>query len=277
MNKLIIGNWKQNPKTWTEAKELLNTTFEIFKKNKDFKNQIYLAVPSIFFGNVINVVEKENEILNKGFFKKLKQVFVNKKEVITGVQDVFWAEEGAFTGKFGAEQAKSVGAKFSMIGHSETRESENNKKGYTNEEINLKIHNLLQNKVTVILCIGEKQRDLNSDWKQEIGEQMKKNLGGVNKEDLKDIVIAYEPIWAIGKNAVRVASNEEIQETIDFIRFYLENHFGSGAGDLKVIYGGSVDEKNVKEMLSLKNIDGVLVGRASTDTTKWQKLLENTV
>jgi triosephosphate isomerase len=228
-------------------------------------------------GNIANIVSKENEILNKGIFKKIKQIFINKIEVKVGVQDIFWAEEGAYTGKFGAEQAKSIGANFSIIGHSETRESEENKKGYTDEEINLKIKNLLQNKMNMVLCVGEKKRDINVDWKAEISEQFKKNLTGIVKEDLKNITIAYEPIWAIGKNAVRVATDEEITESIDFIRFYLENHFGRGSGDIKVLYGGSVDDKNINQILNLKNVDGVLVGRASADMEKWEKLLKNSI
>jgi triosephosphate isomerase len=272
MSKIIIANWKENPKTLDEANKIIKKTFEIMQTG-EVQHDILLSVPSIFFGFIKADVEKNNQILNKGIFKKIKNIFTNKKEVLLGVQDVFWAEEGAYTGKYGASMLKSVNADFSIVGHSETRENENNKKGYTDEEINLKIHNLLKFKMKIVLCVGENKRE--GDWKKEIAEQLAKNLNGVFKEELSNIIFAYEPVWAIGKNAERAATNEEIVESVDFIRFYLENHFGRGSGDVKVVYGGSVDEKNIKEILNIKSIDGILAGRASADTDKWEKLLRN--
>lgn len=277
MTKIIIANWKENPKNWKNAEELIFSTFEFLKNKTDFKHKVALAIPSIYLGLALIIIEKENIILNKGFLKKIKQIFTNKKEVELGTQDIFWAEEGAYTGKFGAEMLKSVGASFTIVGHSETRETEQNKKGYTNEEINQKVKNLVKNNLNFTLCVGENKRDLNYDYKAEISEQLKSNLSTLTKEDLKNIIIAYEPVWAIGKEAIRVATNEEISEAIDFIRVYLENHFGYGASEIKVIYGGSVDENNIKEILNIKNVDGILVGRASADKEKWIKLLNNSI
>jgi triosephosphate isomerase len=134
----------------------------------------------------------------------------------------------------------------------------------------------VRNGIMPILCVGETLEErLAGETNQILHNQITAGLMHLTTKEVSASVIAYEPVWAIGKNAERAATNEEIVESVDFIRFYLENHFGRGSGDVKVVYGGSVDEKNIKEILNIKSIDGILAGRASADTDKWEKLLRN--
>ncbi len=256
-SKYIIANWKQNPKTLVEAKKLLEITKDFNdeqgkKENKKYKLEIAHAVPSIFAG----VLAAES-----------KEIFV---------QDIFWAEDGAYTGKYGAAQAKSAGIYMSLVGHSETRESKQNKKGYTNEEIAQKLENLSKNKMWACLCVGEEVR--NKNYKQALKMQITKSLEKTKAADLKNICLAYEPVWAIGSAAKRAATTAEIVESIDAIKDILKELYPSKDDKITkntiTLYGGSVDKDNILEILALPNVGGLLIGRASSDAKKWKGILD---
>lgn len=252
--KLIIGNWKENPENLEIAEQLLEITKNFSEKISE-KFFLAHAVPNIFVGFLM---QKNSE---------------NSQNII--LQNISCFEGGSHTGEISAMQAKNLGIKASIVGHSETRLSPQNPRGDEDTQVNLKIKNLFAQEMSVILCVGEFIRSDDSnkkdDYKKYIATQLQNCLQGFNEKDFEKLVIAYEPIWAIGKDAKRAATNEEIVETISFIKSTTHPR-----GSLvKVLYGGSVDENNAKEILNLENVDGILVGRASSDPEKWQKLLQN--
>jgi phosphoglycerate kinase len=200
------------------------------------------------------------------------------------LQNISEHEGGSHTGEISVKQMLDCGIKASIVGHSETRLSPGNPKGDEDREVNLKIKNLIKNECGFILCVGEHERlepglhrlndfaDFDSEHFKFVKTQLEKCLDGVEAKDIADNVIAYEPVWAIGKNAKRAATNEEIIEMMKFIKDFIKEKFGVEA---HVLYGGSVDENNAKEILNLEGADGLLVGRASSDPEKWEKLLDN--
>ncbi len=176
--------------------------------------------------------------------------FLNHKYQI-GIQDISMYDLGSHTGEISAKQAKELGVKYSIVGHSERRKY--NKE--TDEEINQKILKGLENNLKIILCIGEnKDENKHAVLKKQI------LLGLNNVENFENILIAYEPIWCIGTGVT--PTNEEIETTIDFIQTTIKDNF---AKNVKVLYGGSVDKDNVQKLKKIKNLSGFLIGKASTD------------
>jgi triosephosphate isomerase len=248
-SKLIIANWKENPDTLDIANKLLKITNEFHSKENSEHFIITHAVPNIFAGLLINQNPKEKIIL----------------------QNISKHMSGSHTGEISGTQAKKLGIPMSIVGHSETRLSPENNHGDEDKDVYQKIKNLLAEEMLVCLCIGEFDRE-NTDWKSFLDQQLKKCLVDIKNSDLEKIIFAYEPVWAIGEKAKRPATTEEIVETISFVKEKIREIF-VGAENIKVLYGGSVDDKNAKEILSLDVVDGLLIGRASSDPTKWEKLL----
>jgi phosphoglycerate kinase len=242
--KLIIGNWKQNPETLTEGKELVNVSIK-FSKNS--KIEIVHAVPSIFLAPLVLEFPEENFSL----------------------QNISTHTGGSFTGELSGIQAKHMGAKYCIVGHSETRLSPENPKGDEDKEVNAKIQNCLKAEVIPCVCIGEYERDEN--FKTFLENQLLACFQNINEEDFKKIVVAYEPVWAIGKNAKRAATKNEIEDTINHLKKILKKLYPNS--ESKVLYGGSVDEKNAEEIIQINCVDGLLVGRASSQKEKWNNLL----
>lgn len=246
-NKLIVGNWKMNPVYPKEA----NNLFEKIKRaSKKFKNiDVVVCPPSIYLEN---------------FSKKLKT-----KKINLGAQDLFWEQSGSHTGYLSGSQLKNVGAKYVIIGHSERREN-----GETDLEINKKVKASLQNIMKPIICIGEGKRDKDGEYLNFLQDQIRKALYQVNKKDLKDITIAYEPIWAIGKNAKREPKPNEIEEVrIHILKVVGDLYKTGGLPPVKIIYGGSVNKDNAEELLK-SGVDGFLIGRASLDAGHFSKIIE---
>lgn len=234
--KFLIANWKTNPQTLEEARELIGIGSDLGEKVAHY------TVPAPFLG-----------ILGKEFAP------------VIGSQTVSGLTGGAETGLYTASQVKETGATFTLVGHSEDR-----KRGATDEFINSAIITSLSHDLYICLCIGENEFE---NFEKEISEQLEIDLGNL-KEELKNnkIMFAYEPVWAIGQNAKRAATLEEITGRIDWIKKYLKEKF-----DLEqsyIIYGGSVDAENIEEILQLQTCDGVLIGRASADPIKWQAIVD---
>ena len=186
-----------------------------------------------------------------------------------GAQNMHYAEEGAFTGEISAAMLKSYGVDYVVIGHSERRAYFNE----TDETVNLKVLTAVKENITPIICVGE-----SLDTREEgttdpfVSKQVEKAYLNVSKEDVLKTVIAYEPIWAIGTG--RTATPEQANETIQGIRKVMTKLYGAEIADqLRILYGGSVNTKNVESLLATSDIDGALVGGASLDATSFLALV----
>lgn len=181
------------------------------------------------------------------------QKFINE-DIKTGLQNIYHKENGAYTGEISPKQAKSIGISHVIIGHSERRCIF----GETNEEINKKVKHAQENNLKVILCVGEKQ---NEHYKEILKTQIQEGLKDINKE----VIIAYEPVWAIGNQVT--PSNEEIREILKYIKS-LFNY------NVKVLYGGSVNSGTIKTLKEVNEVAGYLIGGVSTDIKELEKIKE---
>lgn len=245
--KLVIGNWKMYPETLTEAKR----DFIIFKKKRLKDNGVTTVIcPPFVYLNDLNKLYSGNKI----FF---------------GAQNVFWKNEGPFTGEISPTMIKSLGVRFVIIGHSERRTL-----GENDEMIAQKVKASLNNDLHTVLCIGEPTRDSHGNFLRFIRDQLKNSLRGVNKNSLKKLIIAYEPIWTIGKGN-RAMDSHELHQMLLYIKKQLITDYGKKIGEnISIIYGGSVDSDNVHEIVYDAGVDGVLVGRNSLNPHEFAKMIE---
>ncbi len=248
MRKLIVGNWKMNPISSTDAVKLLKGISTSSKLIKDV--DVALCVPSIYL-----------PILTK----------LPQKKVMIGAQNTFFEESGAYTGEISFSMLKNLKAKFSIVGHSERRAM-----GETNEDCNKKILSLIKSGITPILCVGEKERLQDASYLVVVRTQLMECLLNVPKSKIKDIVIAYEPVWAIGKDAIRETTPEESMEMALYIKKTLADIAGpSVAHSVRVLYGGSVNTKNCEIFMAHGGVDGLLVGRESLDPKKFTFIIKS--
>ena len=246
--KLLVGNWKMN-KLVSEAKEFALASRDLAKKAKE--NNIDLGVCPTYLS--LQTV-KENA----------------SKDMIVGAQNVHFKENGAFTGEISIPMLKELGIDWSLVGHSERRTYDNE----TDDKCNLKIKALLQNQMVPLYCVGETLNEFEAgQTKEVVGRQIRVGLKELAPEDVKDIVIAYEPVWSIGTG--KNASTEIAQDICKFIRDVLREMFGDVADGIRILYGGSVKPENVKAYLSCPDVDGALVGGASLKIDSYEALLNN--
>ncbi|MFA6524198.1 MAG: triose-phosphate isomerase [Candidatus Paceibacterota bacterium] len=243
--KIIIGNWKMNPSSLRQAEDLFKSIQKTISYN--LKIDVVICPPYVYL-------------------ERLKKL---SKKVALGAQNVSWQEKGAFTGEISAEMLKDIGVKYVILGHSERRVMDEN-----NIDINKKTKMAFSFNLIPILCIGEKERDENHEYLNFIKKQIEECLAGVIKNSISKIIIAYEPVWAIGKGAIRQASPEEFREMRIFIKKVLSDKFGAKIVEkVKIIYGGSVHKENAVEFLK-ENADGFLVGRDSLDSKKFTEIIK---
>ncbi|MDD5589819.1 MAG: triose-phosphate isomerase [Candidatus Portnoybacteria bacterium] len=241
----IIANWKMNPQKASEAKALFEAVSSAAKR----LNNIEVAVCPPFC-----------------FLPFLKP----KKNILTGGQDLFWELQGAYTGEISGKMLKDLECDYVIIGHSERRLNA----GETNEIINAKLQAALKSDLKPILCVGEKQGE---ELGPVIAGQLEAGLKNISKNQLRDIAIAYEPIWAIssGLGTGNPCKPDEALSAALFIRKILTNLYGRYLAEkIKIAYGGSVDASNVGSYLQNNQIGGLLVGGASLDADEFRKLLE---
>ncbi|MCL4279706.1 MAG: triose-phosphate isomerase [Ignavibacteriaceae bacterium] len=233
--KVIAGNWKMNMDMHQSQKlvsEIINGL------GKDNRAEVIICPPFTSLNEVSSLL--------KGTQIKL------------GAQNMFYEESGAFTGEISADMLKSVDCEFVIIGHSERRVIFNE----SDELINKKIKTALTKGLKPIFCIGELlgQREKNETMKV-VTQQIEKGLEGISSEQMKNIIIAYEPVWAIGTG--KTATPQQAQEVHSFIRDLIAKKFSTSVAENLIIqYGGSVKSENSGELLSQKDIDGALVGGA---------------
>ena len=246
--KLIAGNWKMY-KTIPEALRLVNSLNKKLDKHPVKKTAVQVFPP-------YTAIHAVSEAL-KG----------SKIEV--GAQNMAWEEEGAFTGEISPKMIKNAGAKHVIIAHSERRR-------YFKEDaqlINKKIKLALANKLKVIHCIGETLEEREQSLTRDIVlNQVEWDLKDLSQDDLKNITLAYEPVWAIGTG--RTATPEQAQEIHAFLREVLDALFTEGTGaKMTILYGGSVKPDNAEGLLSQPDIDGALVGGACLDAGDFYKII----
>lgn len=243
--KVIAGNWKMN----MLPNEAINFIEELAPLVKNTENEVVLCVPYTDL-----------------FYSLLTAQGTNIK---IGAQNMHWEEKGAFTGEVSAEMLKSIGVQYVIIGHSERRQyfAENN------ETVNKKVKKAISVGLTPIVCVGEtsEQRE-NGKAKDIITKQIRHALNDISKEDVKNIIVAYEPIWAIGTG--KTATKEDADETISWLREEISKIYGNDTAECVIIqYGGSVKSGNAKELFNMPNIDGGLVGGASLDAHEFAKIV----
>lgn len=196
--------------------------------------------------------------------------YLKNSFIEVAAQNLFWADEGAYTGEISASQIKSCFANYVIVGHSERRQYF----GETNESINKKIKAAITHDLTPILCIGEtlEQRKTNA-VEAVLNRQLTEGLNAFSPEDIQGIIIAYEPIWAIGTGLT--ATPEQAEEAHQIIRHIIAQQFGGTiAEQLPILYGGSVKPSNAKELLSQPNINGALIGGASLNANDFAEIIK---
>lgn len=235
--KLLVGNWKMNPQTLEEAKKLVSG---IKKQSQGLsRTDLVICPPYIFVSDIVK--------LNKS------------KSFFVGVQNVYFESAGAFTGEISPVMVREMGCTHTIIGHSERR-----LRGENDDVVSKKVKLSLDEGLKVILCIGEKERDSEGNYLGFISEQLKSSLSGVSKNDLDRLVIAYEPIWAIGKTDAEAMKGKDMHEMSIFIRRTLGELFNpQDANGVKILYGGSVSPNNTSDLVGNGEVDGLLVGRQS--------------
>ena len=192
------------------------------------------------------------------------------KTMIVAAQNVHFKENGAFTGEVSIPMLKEFGIDWVLIGHSERRTYDNE----TNEKCNAKIKALIANNMVPVYCVGETLEQFEANQtKAVVGEQVRVGLKELTAEDVKNLVVAYGPVWSIGTG--KNASTEIAQDVCKFIRDVLREMFGDVADEIRVLYGGSVKPENIKAYLSCPDVDGGLVGGASLKIDSYEALLNN--
>ncbi len=192
------------------------------------------------------------------------------KGMIVAAQNVHFKESGAYTGEVSIPMLKEFGIDWVLIGHSERRGYDNE----TNEKCNLKIKALIENGMVPVYCCGESLSTFEAGQTKEfVEQQIRVGLADLTKEQVKDLVVAYEPIWSIGTG--KNASVEIAQDICGFVRSILRDMFGEVAEKIRILYGGSVKPENIKAYLSCPDVDGALVGGASLKIDSYEGLLKN--
>ncbi len=238
--KYVFGNWK------------MNGSFDDIKK---FKKEFFsLKLPkNTKFGIAVPFV----------YLQKMNEIFSKKCEI--GVQNVGFADFGEFTGEISAKMLEDTKAKFCLVGHSERR----HKFGETNEVVNQKLLSLQKTKTKAILCVGETKEEFEQKkTKKVLKTQLEKCLKNVG---VKNLIVAYEPVWAIGTGLTPTA--KIVEDTILYVKKVLNQIFGEN--EILVLYGGSVKPENANALLKSKAVDGALVGGASLDAKKFVEIGKN--
>ncbi len=244
--KIVAGNWKMNMDI-ASGRSLVNS---LVTKLKDIrKTDVVFCPPHPLLNSLVDILAGTTFCL--------------------GAQDLFWEERGAYTGEVSAEIIRSVGCEFVIIGHSERRKYFSE----TDDTVNRKIKRALQSNLIPIVCIGESldERQTNQT-KDVIKVQLQNGLQGLSKEEIKKIILAYEPVWAIGTG--KTATPEQAIEVHQFIRGTIKQWYDDKVSQsIRIQYGGSVNENNARELLSQPDIDGALVGGASLKSESFFEII----
>jgi len=243
---LVIGNWKMNPSTLDRAKKLYIDIRTRLKHRPD---------------HVITVIAPPFP-----FISEIERLSPSRRIEIAA-QDVFFESIGAHTGEVSVPMLKSVGVSMVIVGHSERRA-----RGESDEEIYRDVQAVLNAKVTAIICVGEQERDDQGNFYSVVEAQLRAALRDVEANELKRVIIAYEPVWAIGTGAT--ATPEDAHEMKLFIHKFLCGRFDrKAAAGVRILYGGSVKKKNATQLLEVGHVDGFLIGGASLKAVEFVDII----
>lgn len=243
---VIIGNWKMN-KNVAEAIRLVTEIKGMLSGKMDA--QVVIAPPFTALNSVSIALQNTN--------------------IALGAQNVHFAQNGAYTGEISASMLSDLGVDYVIIGHSERRRHF----GETDVLINKKIAACLEEDLTPVVCVGETQEERDADkTKDVLNVQVKEGLKGFRSQDLERVIIAYEPVWAIGTG--NTATPEQAAEAHAYIRSLIGDRFGNvQANKIRIIYGGSVNPENITTLMKIEDIDGALVGGASLNSEHFAKIV----
>lgn len=240
----LVLNWKMNPATLADAKDLVALVKREGKKLK--KTVTIVAPPAVFLSDLAK----------------------RKGAIMFAAQHVHQEVDGSHTGDISVLQVKDVGAQQVIVGHAERRAL-----GESDAVVRAKVLTVLNAGLCPIVCIGEDTRDASGAYLEKVTAQLQSALADVPPSALKKVLIAYEPVWAIG--ATKPMSTHEMHEMVIFIRKKMLSMHGKPGFSVPILYGGSIDATSAKGMLDGGEVDGLLVGRASSDMTKLKELLRS--
>ena len=244
---LIAGNWKMH-KTSSESVETATKLVSLVADTRDV---------DIMIAPVFTALDPVSKV-------------VKNSRVGLGAQNLHWAKEGAFTGEISAAMLVSAGCQYVIIGHSERRQFF----GETDDTVNKRIRAAIDAQLVPVFCVGETETERDGGQTFSVlDKQVKKGLEGYLSDELSRLVIAYEPVWAIGTG--KTATNEQAQEAHQHIRSLVKTDFGESLSNtVRILYGGSVKPDNVTELMQMPDIDGALVGGASLDADSFSRIVK---
>lgn len=245
--KLIVGNWKLYIDSPKAAKELYRAVANTARAAKRTQVVVCPQMPLL------------------GLFASAPA-----SSIRLGAQDAFWDIEPKHTGGSSVYALRSLGVSHVILGHSEMRAA-----GETSRIVSLKAQAVVKHGLTAVVCIGENERDARGAYLTHLDEQIRQSLAGIARPRLASIVIAYEPIWAIGKSANDAMTPAVLHETTLFIKKILVSMYGRKSGtSVRVLYGGSVESKNAGSLMRDGAVDGFLVGHASVDAKEFATIIK---
>jgi triosephosphate isomerase (TIM) len=246
--KLVIANWKMNPVKLADAKKVLTGTLKEVAGVKAV--QVVVCPPTVFLPELSKAVKGAGA-------PRLC------------VQDLFHEGSGAYTGQTSPQMAKQFKATWAILGHSERRE-----RGEDNETVGRKVRYAIAEGYTAVLCIGERERNEEGAHYTFVRDELEAVFAGLKRKDLEKLVIAYEPVWAIGKRAEEAMQTHELYEMALFIKKLLIERYGrKPAEQVSVLYGGSVKPENAEQIVREGGVDGLLVGSASLDPKQYGEIV----
>lgn len=236
MRPLIIANWKMNP---ASSKEAVDLAHAVAKGVEGLEADVVLCPPFVYIPHILNT----------------------KYQIQVGAQDCFWEEQGPYTGEVSPPMLRNLGCTHVILGHSERERFLKE----TMQMVQQKVKSALLAGLVPVVCIGDYDEDSRN---QELGAKMRGILGGFSLQDLSKIVLVYEPVWAISTNpGARPATVKDVKEAVAFMRSIAKN--------TTILYGGSVNSKNITEFLGDDTTQGALVGGASLDAKEFIALVKN--
>lgn len=252
MKKIIVANWKMNPQNREDAKSIFRKIQKVAEECRNVKTVV--CPPFVFLSDL--------------------QKLARNGECALGAQDVSGEDalkdQGAHTGEISAEMLRSLGVRFVILGHSEQRAQ-----GETDEEVSRKIKAATRGGMMAIVCVGERVRDAEGEYIHFIQDEIRGSFAGVSPKNFSRVIIAYEPVWAVGPRAEKADTPDGLFEMTILIRKTLGKLIGQkSALTVPILYGGSVNEENARAFLTAGHADGLLVGRASLHPDVFGRILK---